>query len=81
MWVVRKGRGSLGWFKLGKYQGLIFISGRSLCLLSGGWMASVGVEGRRGSGEASREVNRVVMRDSQEPGSSVDKLALRGRPG
>lgn len=44
-------------------------------------MASVGMECRCGSGEASREVNRVVMSDSQEPGSSVDKLVLRGRPG
>ena len=46
-------------------------------LLSGGWMASVGVGGRPGS----REASRVVMGDRQEPGSSADKLALLRRPG
>ena len=46
-------------------------------LLSGGWMASVGVGGRPGS----REASRVVMGDRQDPGSSADKLALLRRPG
>ena len=36
-------------------------------LLSGGWMASVGVGGRPGS----REASRVVMGDRQDPGSSA----------
>lgn len=41
------------------------------------WGWKVGMEVGRPAGSSTR----VVMGDEQEPGCSLDRLALRGRPG